>query len=234
VVSLGRAARADVKIGVRQPLPRAIALLTSGETVSDEIVHEIAEELNVKKFEVVASLEGLLSYHVVPNFKALGPRLGAKVPRLKELLATVDGSEVKRAFDDAGRYELSVDGETVVLEPSDVEIRAEQHEELSLAQDGPHAVALDLTLDDDLRAEGLARETIRAINDLRKAEGFALADRITVQLAAEGRVAAAVARHQDWIAAEVLATSFAVAEGAPDAGNATIDGEAVGVALARA
>src|SRR5262249_11769398 len=119
-------------------------------------------------------------------------------------------------------------------EPSDVEIRAEQHEELSLAQDGPHAVALDLTLDDDLRAEGLARETIRAINDLRKAEGFALADRITVQLAAEGRVADAVARHKEWIAAEVLATSFAVAEGAPGTANATIDGESVGVALSHA
>ena len=231
---MGRAARADAKIGVRQPLPRAIALLTSGETMRDEIVAEIAEELNVKKFEVVASLEGLLSYHVVPNFKALGPRLGAKVPRVKELLEAVDGSDVKRAFDEAGRYELSVDGDTVVLEPSDVEIRAEQHEELSLAQDGPHAVALDLTLDDTLRAEGLARETIRAINDLRKSEGFALADRITVRFEAGARLASAVQQHRDWIASEVLATAFDVTESAPGAPNATIDGEVVGVALARA
>jgi isoleucyl-tRNA synthetase len=235
VVSLGRAARADAKLGVRQPLPRAIALLTSGESMRDEIVAEIAEELNVKKFEVVASLEGLLSYRVVPNFKALGPRLGGKLPRVKELLASVDGSEVKRAFDEAGRYELAVDGDAVVLEPADVEIRAEQHEELSLAQDGPHAVALDLTLDDDLRAEGLARETIRTINDLRKSEGFALADRITVRFEAGARLVAAVTRHRNWIASEVLATEFDVVDTETVAApNAMIDGEPVQIKLARA
>jgi isoleucyl-tRNA synthetase len=233
LVSLGRAARADAKLGVRQPLPRAIALLTAGEALRDEVVREIADELNVKHFEVVSSLEGLLSYHVVPNFKALGPRLGPKLPRVKELLASVDGADVKRAFDDAGRYELAVDGDPVVLEPADVEIRAEEHEELSLAQDGPHAVALDLTLDDALRAEGLARETIRTINDLRKAHDFALADRITLRLEAPARVATAVRQHQDWVAAEVLATEFEVVDRAAAEPNAAIDGEPVRAVLQR-
>src|SRR5262249_13361115 len=137
-------------------------------------------------------------------------------------------------LDDAGRYELNVDGTSVLLEPADVEIRAEQHEELSLAQDGPHAMALDLTLDDDLRAEGLARETIRSLNDLRQALGFALADRISVRLEAPARVVHAVARHQDWIAGEVLATSFEVTEAAVEADNATIDGEPVLATLKKA
>jgi isoleucyl-tRNA synthetase len=233
LVSLGRAARADAKLGVRQPLPRAIALLTAGETLRAEVVHEIADELNVKRFEVVASLEGLLSYHVVPNFKVLGPRLGPKLPRVKELLATIDGANVKHAFDDTGHFELTVDGDNVVLEPSDVEIRAEQHEELSLAQDGPHAVALDLTLDDDLRAEGLAREAIRTINDLRKAHDFALADRITLRLEAPPRVADAVQRHHEWVAAEVLATQLDVVAGNAAEPNAAIDGEAVRAVLQR-
>jgi isoleucyl-tRNA synthetase len=234
VVSLGRAARADAKLGVRQPLARAIALLHDREALRPEVVREIADELNVKQFEVVSTLEGLLSYRVVPNFKALGPRLGPTLPRVKALLAEVDGAEVKRAFDDDGRYDLDVDGESVVLEPTDVEIRAEQHEELSLAQDGPHAVALDLTLDDDLRAEGLARETIRTLNDLRKALDFALADRITVRFEAPARIVAAVRRHAEWIAGEVLATGFEVVEGTPEAPNATIDGEPVAAALRRA
>jgi isoleucyl-tRNA synthetase len=235
LVSLGRAARAAAKIGVRQPLPRAIALLTSGEELRDSIVHEIRDELNVKSFEVVSSLEGLLSYHVVPNFRALGPRLGKKAPRVKQLLEQVDGSDVKHAFDERGSFTLDVDGEEVSLAPGDVEIRAEQHEDLTLVQDGPHAVALDLTLDDDLRAEGLARELVRAINDLRKSEGFALADRITVALHAGARVADAATRHRDYIAAEVLATRFEVDATLPDAGsaNATIDGEPVQIVLRR-
>jgi isoleucyl-tRNA synthetase len=117
----------------------------------------------------------------------------------------------------------------VTLAPGDVEIRAEQHEDLTLAQDGPHAVALDLTLDDDLRAEGLARELIRALNDLRRATGFALADRITVKLCAPPRIVAAARRHSEWIAAEVLATHFEVVEEDVPEGdaNATIDGEPV-------
>ncbi len=106
-----------------------------------------------------------------------------------------------------GVFTLDVDGEEVKLEPDDVEIRAEQHEDLTLAQDGPHAVALDLTLDDDLRAEGIAREIIRAVNDRRKADGFALADRIAVELRSTTRIVDAASRHEDWILAEVLATA---------------------------
>ncbi len=209
--------------------------MTAGEQLHDEVVREIADELNVKRFEVVASLEGLLSYHVVPNFRALGPRLGNKVPRVKQLLAQVDGAEVRRAFDEQGNYTLDVDGETVTLAPDDVEIRAEQHEDLTLAQDGPHTVALDLTLDDDFRAEGLARELIRALNDLRKSNGFALADRITVQLGAAARIAAAARRHAEWIAAEVLATRFDVGEeNAAENANASIDGEPIRAELQRA
>ena len=235
LVSLGHAARADAKLGVRQPLPRAIALLTGGEQLRDDVAQEIKDELNVKELEVVESLEGLLSYRVVPNFRALGPRLGKLAPRVKVLLGDVDGGAVKRAFDQHGSYTLNVDGEDVKLEPTDVEIRAEQHEDLTLAQDGPHAVALDLTLDDDLRAEGMAREIIRAVNDRRKTNGFALADRITVVLRSTARICQAARRHAEWIATEVLATSFEILEesleGAPDA---MIDGEPVWLDLNRA
>jgi isoleucyl-tRNA synthetase len=234
LVSLGRAARADARIGVRQPLPRAIALLTAGEHLRDDVAQEVKDELNVKQLEVVDSLEGLLSYRVVPNFRALGPRLGKLAPRVKTLLENVDGGEVRRAFDEYGSYTLEVDGEEVKLEPSDVEIRAEQHADLTLAQDGPHAIALDLTLDDELRAEGVAREIIRVINDGRKTSGFALADRIAVELRAPARVADAARRHAEWIKAEVLATAFEVSdatlEGAP---GATIDGEPAWLDLRR-
>jgi isoleucyl-tRNA synthetase len=236
LVSLGRSARADAQIGVRQPLPRAFALLAGAEVLRDELVREISEELNVKRFDVVRTLEGLLDYRVVPNFRVLGPRLGRKLPRVKELLAGADGAAVRRALDTEGAFTLDVDGEAVALGPDDVEIRAEQHEELALAQDGAHAVALDLTLDDALRAEGIAREVVRLCNDLRKAHGFALADRITVRLHATGRVLDAVAAHREWIAGEVLAVTFDVVEDAvpPGPASATVDGEPVWVELRKA
>src|SRR5262249_19174467 len=90
---------------------------------------------------------------------------------------------------------------------------AEQHEDLTLAQDGPHAVALDLTLDDALRVEGAARELIRLINEERKTEGLALSDRIAVTLHANGQYAEAAETHREWIMAEVLATHFDVVPG---------------------
>jgi isoleucyl-tRNA synthetase len=217
LASLGRAARNDAKIGVRQPLPRAIALLAAGETLRDDVVDEVATELNVKRFEVVSTLEGLLSYRVVPNFPVLGPRLGKTLRRVQELLAAADGAAVQRAFDEQSRFDLDVDGETISLDPSDVEIRAEQHEELALAQDGRYAVALDLTLDDDLRDEGKARELSRAINELRKTANFQISDRIRVRYYAADGLANVVARHRTWIMAEVLATEFEPFEGpAPD------------------
>jgi isoleucyl-tRNA synthetase len=234
LVSLGRKARNDAKIGVRQPLPRAIALLGRDVALRDEVVQEIADELNVKRFEVVTSLEGLLSYHVVPNFRALGPRVGKSLPRVKELLATVDGAAVRRALDESGRFDLDVDGQTVTLGPDDVEIRAEQHEELALAQDGPHAVALDLTLDDDLRAEGAAREFSRVLNDLRRALGFEISDRIRVGYGSDNTgLLAAFDRHHDWIAGEALATKLEPFPGAPPAaaGVANVAGAEILVEL---
>jgi isoleucyl-tRNA synthetase len=226
LVSLGRAARSDAKIGVRQPLSRAIALLHRGDDLRPAVVDEIADELNVKRFEVVSSLEGLLSYRVVPNFRLLGPKLGKQLPRVKQLLADVDGADVRRALDETGHYELAVDGTTVNLDASEVEIRAEQHEDLALAQDARHAVALDLTLDDELVAEGIARELIRVINDLRKARDFELADRVAATVRTSGRVLAAARRHADWIAGEVLARSFELVDElvAPDDSTAVADG----------
>ena len=208
LVSLGRAARTEAKLGVRQPLPRAIALLHGDEEMRDEVVREIRDELNVKQFEVVSSLEGLLSYRVVPNFKVLGPRLGKLLPRVKKLLESVDGADVRRAFDEGRNYVVECDGTTVELGADDVEIRAERHEDLTLVQDGPHAVALDLTLDDALRAEGLARELVRSINDQRKADGFNIADRIRVVVRGSEKYVGAVRAHADWIAGEVLAVDL--------------------------
>ncbi len=234
VTSLGRSARAEAKLGVRQPLARAIVALPTGTRLGREVTREIESELNVKRLEPVDSLEGLLTYHVVPNFRALGPRVGKLLPALKTALAGLDGADVQRALTETGTYTVTVDGTAVELGPTDVEVRAEKHEELSLVQGGGVAVALDLRLDDELRGEGIARELVRAINDARKQHGFAIADRITCTITTTGAVAAAARTHAGYIAAEVLATRFDVVDGQYDAADLTIDGVGVSLDLAAA
>jgi isoleucyl-tRNA synthetase len=232
VVTLGRAARADAKLKVRQPLPHAFVLVP-GATWSDEVLREIADELNVKRVDAVTDLEGLLDVAVVPNFRALGQRLGPKMPLVKAALLAADGAEIRRAFERDGSYSITIDGESVTLAPDDVEIRAVAHESLAVVQDGPVAVALDTTVTEDLRREGRARELVRALNDHRKALGLDLSDRIRVTLRTTGDVAEAALEHGEWIAAEVLAVKWTV-EPAPPAPNdtiLTIDGTAVGITL---
>jgi isoleucyl-tRNA synthetase len=225
LVALGRSARTDAKVRVRQPLRRAL-LLHPGVTLDEEVRQEIADELNVKSLEDVESLAGVMSWTVVPNFRTLGPRLGPRVNEVKQALAGADGSALRRQLDEEGSIEIA--GER--LGPDDVEIRASQHDEFAVAQDGPWAVALDLELDDELRVEGMARELIRALNDLRKDEGLELTDRVAVTIDPGVRARAALERHSEWIADEVLASSVTVgnAERALD-----VDGEHIAVTLAR-
>ncbi|HEY8525914.1 MAG TPA: isoleucine--tRNA ligase [Acidimicrobiales bacterium] len=225
LVALGRAARTEAKVKVRQPLGRAL-LLHPGVTLGPEVEAEIASELNVKALDEVDTLSGLISWTVLPNFRVLGPRLGPKVNEVKKALAAADGSALQRALETDGYIEVA--GERLTAE--DVELRATRHEDYALSEEGGWAVALDLTLDDDLRAEGLARELVRSLNDLRKEVGLAISDRVELALAADDEAWAAVERHRDYVMGEVLATRLDRAEQAgPHSVDA--DGHAIGVSL---
>jgi isoleucyl-tRNA synthetase len=226
-VTLGRAARTDAKLRVRQPLPRALVLVPGGRDLPPGLVAEVADELNVKRVEPITDLTSLMDHTVVPNFRALGPRLGPLMPKVKEALAGVDGSVVSRALESEGRYRIEVDGEEIELGPDDVEVRAIAHDELVLAEEGGYAVALDIAVDDELRREGLAREIVRALNDHRKARDLALSDRIDVVAFADGALADAITGHRDWIAGEVLAVSLTLSplgDARDDAARLDIDG----------
>jgi len=233
LVGLGRAARTDAGVRTRQPLRRAL-LLHPGATLSDEVRAEVEAELNVRMAEDVDSLTDLMTWTVVPNFRALGPRLGRRVNEVKAALAAADGSEIRRALDAEGHVEIA--GER--LGPDDLEVRATRHEDFALAQEGGWAVALDLELDESLRLEGLAREVARDLNDLRKQRGLALSDRIALTVEAGPRLTAAIEAHRPWLAAQVLAEQLVVAPaGSSDLGGAgapvdlDIEGESLRVAL---
>lgn len=229
LVVLGRSARTDAKIKVRQPLRRAL-LLHPGVTLSEEIKQEIADELNVKSLEEIDTLSGLVRWTIVPNFRLLGPRLGQRVNEIKTALAQADGSALQSQLEANGFIEIA--GEQ--LSSEEVEIRAERHGEFTLSQEGPWAVALDLELDDALRSEGVARELVRMLNDLRKDEGFEIADRVLVHLRGTQQVRDALSQHRSWIAAEILATSLEdLDEDMSGMIEREVDGSAVQVIIAR-
>ncbi len=218
LVTIGRAARTEAKVRVRQPLARALLVVPGAEVPDLESLQAlVAEELNVKEIELARGLEELVTYRVKPNFKTLGPRFGARIRALAAAIESADAHALVQQLEEAEKVSVDVDGEAVVLAREDLDVRVEGREGFSLAQDGPYGVALDLDIDSELLAEGIAREVVRAVQDLRKSSGLAVEDRIELWLASDHEVVAdALAAHRDLIASEVLATETHLGERPPD------------------
>jgi isoleucyl-tRNA synthetase len=236
LVTLGRSARTDAKTRVRQPLARALVVVPSSEVTDLKGLEDlVVEELNVKEIEVVSGLADLVSYSVKPNFKALGPRFGPRVKQVAAALAAADARAIVEAVEQHGSTTIEVDGESLSLASDELDIRVEGRAGYSLVQEGAYGVALDLEIDDELRAEGIAREIVRAIQDLRKATGLAVEDRIELTLATEDEaVAAAIAAHGSFLRAEVLATELRLGDAGAGAETLELDEGRVRIAIERA
>ncbi len=228
LVVLGRAARSDAAVKTRQPLRRAL-LLHPGIDLDAAVSVEIAGELNVHDLEQVDTVSDLLSWTVVPNFAKLGPRLGKRVNEIAGLLRAGDGDALHDELERNGHIEIG--GETVTAD--EVDFRATRHESFALSEGDGWAVALDLTLDDDLRSEGLARELTRALNEERKRLGLAISDRVTIRLwSDDDGVAESLGVHGDTIAREALATEVTWPSGPAEGHALDLDGATVTVAIA--
>jgi isoleucyl-tRNA synthetase len=239
VVTLGRAARTEAKLRVRQPLARALIVIPSAEAADLEGLEALVEdELNVKAIEATKGLDELVSYSVKPNFRALGPRFGARVKDVAKALSKADAVSIVGALEEHGTATITLDGEEVDLGRDELDVRVEGRSGYSLAQDGPYGVALDTELTPELIAEGVAREVVRAVQDLRKSAGLAVEDRIRLWLDSPRQgLLEALRHHERLIAAEVLARSTAVGE-TPPADTATdtveFDDGAISISLQRA
>jgi isoleucyl-tRNA synthetase len=236
LVALGRSARTEARMRVRQPLARAVLIGPAAELQElGDLRDVIADELNVKAVDVARGMEELVSYSVKPNFKALGPRLGPRVKDVARALAGADAQALVAALENEGRASVSLDGEAIELAPEELDVRVEGRPGFSLAREGPYGVALDLDLTPELVAGGVAREVVREVQELRKTSGLAVEDRIELWLSTtDESVLRAVTEHLDYISSEVLATTAHVGE-EPDAGAASatieVDGGVVTAAL---
>src|SRR5436190_726573 len=198
--------RKKMNIKVRQPLQKVLipVLNPSMKEQLKKVEDLVKAEVNVKEIEYLNPDNTFISKKIKPNFVALGKKLGAKMKEVSAVLAQFDQDQIRKLEKD-GQYNLSVDGDDLILQTSDVEITSEDIPGWLVASKGQLTVALDVTISEALEHEGNAREFVNRIQKIHKDSGFELTDRIEVQVAAENGLKNSLAQFKDYICAEILA-----------------------------
>ena len=205
ICSMGLSLRKKSNLRVRQPLAKIMLPVQSEgfRQQVERVQNLICSELNIKEIEFLAPDNDILVKRIKPNFKTLGPRYGKIMKAISAEIQAFSQQQIN-ALETAGRCELTIEGQPVEILLSDVEIATQDIPGWVVANDGSLTVALDITVSDELKAEGIARELVNRIQNIRK-EGFDVTDRITVDLQS-GEWDEAVKRHMDYICTETLCT----------------------------
>jgi len=216
--------RRKVSIKVRQPLARIMVPVTEKsfrkkfEAVKDLILAEV----NVKDVEYIDDTSSVLVKKIKPDFKTLGPRYGKMMKDISKAVAEMTSQDIAD-FESKGSRLIVIDGNEIILTIKDVEIISEDIPGWQVANDGKLTVALDVTVTDELRYEGIAREFVNRIQNIRKESGFDVTDKITVLIEDNDMIREAVKRHASYIASQTLATKVDVVTVFPDHGSREIE-----------
>lgn len=200
--------RRKVSIKVRQPLTKIMIPLPDKnfkkkfEAVKDLVLTEV----NVKEAEYIDDTSSILVKKIKPNFKTLGPRYGKLMKEISNAISGLSQQEIT-SFEVKGSYTISVNGQQIMLTTEDVDIISEDIPGWQVANEGKLTVALDITVTDELRYEGIAREFVNRIQNIRKENGYDVTDKITVQIEDHKFVREAVKRHASYIGSQTLATA---------------------------
>jgi isoleucyl-tRNA synthetase len=231
-VELGRAARAQAKAKVRQPLRRAVIVANDAEREAIAARADlVTAELNVKELDFVSDEGELVRYSAKPNYRTLGPRFGKRMPQVAAAVEALDAAHVAAVMADGGEVGINVEGDEHTLGPDEITLALQPLDGYEVEAEAGHAVALQLELDDELRQEGLAREIVHAVQIARKEAGLDITDRIVLALGGNDDLLEAARAHEGYVTGEVLATS--VAYDAADGATAKIDGRELTIALSR-
>ena len=211
IASLGRSARTEAKLKIRQPLARIEVVLakTEHQVWLEEHDALLREELNVKRIEYVTDADPYIAYLIQPNFKRLGPKIGKLVPGLKKQLASADGAALLRDLRETGKTIVSVEGQAIELDAEDIQVRLQARDGWAAAQGPSCVVVLNTELTPELVQEGVAKDVNRCVQERRKDMQCAHTDRIDVAVVAESEeIRAALQAHQSWLEEETLAVSW--------------------------
>jgi isoleucyl-tRNA synthetase len=224
VTSMVLALRRKVNIKVRQPLHCImVPVMDEAQKAHIEAVKSlIMSEVNVKEIKFVDGAAGVLVKRVKCDFKKLGPKFGKQ---MKSVAAAVSemSQEAIIELEKSGRYALQIDGNEAVIEVSDVEIISEDIPGWLVANEGNLTVALDVTVTEELRREGIARELVNRIQNIRKSSGFEITDKIQVTLSKNANTDEAVQQYNEYICNQVLATSLQLADTVEDGTELNFD-----------
>ena len=246
LATLGRAAREEAGVKVRQPLTRLVCVAplhgviskgveTRPEGMLEELSPLLAGELNIKIVQFISSADDLVTLKARPNFRSLGKRFGKDTPLAAEAVQALN-SEALREFEAGKPLYVSVGNESRELSAEDLTIVRTASGDMVVKEEGGYFAALDPVVTRELRLEGLAREMVSRVQRLRKELGFAVSDRITLFVAGGAEIQEAAKAFQKWIADEVLALKVIVGEQI-ERTHAThtfdLDGQNVEVALER-
>ena len=222
ICSMGLSLRKKSNLRVRQPLAKIMLPVQSEDFRQQvELVQNlICSELNIKGVEFLAQDNDILVKRIKPNFKTLGPRYGKIMKAISAQIQAFSQQQIV-ALESAGKCDLTVEGQPVEILLSDVEIATQDIPGWVVANEGNLTVALDITVSDELKAEGIARELVNRIQGIRK-EGFEVTDRIRVELL-HGEWDEAVKTHMDYICNEVLCTQLSLVDAIDDPAQQTIE-----------
>jgi isoleucyl-tRNA synthetase len=212
-VSLGLSARNSAGIKVRQPLGEVAFSVPGGQAeIVGRYADLIADELNVKSVSVLDKAEDVVTYSLNPIPKLLGPRFGQDFPKIQKLLREGDATSYARTLLAGNDITVPYDGKEAVLTPEEVEVKRNPAEGYAVAEEAYCLAALNVVLTDDLAAEGLARDFVRRVQELRKTADFEVDDHIVTTYAASERLAQAVEQFADYIKGETLSDSLEAAK----------------------
>ena len=213
VSSMVLALRKKVNIRVRQPLSRImIPVLEPGlREMLESVRNLVLAEVNVKEIEYITDTGGILVKKIKPNFKVLGKKAGALMKELSAAIVVMDQPDIA-AFESAGSFVITVSGTSFTLLPEDVEILSEDIPGWEVNTDGKLTVALDVNISDALREEGIARELVNRIQNIRKDKGFDVTDRIIVKIQDHDLITNSVRNNMNYICNEILASSLNLVE----------------------
>ncbi len=221
LVELGRAARAGSKMKTRQPLRRALVAAEGWAQLPQDLVTELTDEINVLNAVALdVSDADLVEVSVKANFRELGKQFGKRTPEIAAAIVDADAEPLVKALRENGSATIVVDCDAIVIEPGHIVSTETPRQGWAVAADGGETVALDLELDDELRAVGLARDVIRELQEARKNLGFEVTDRIAVKWSAGNDLGSALRKHAGEVSDEVLATTFEEVASLDDASEA--------------
>jgi isoleucyl-tRNA synthetase len=213
ISSLVLSIRQKEKIKVRQPLQK-IMIPVLDEKQKNEIIAVsdlIKSEVNVKEIELLDDASGILVKQIKPNFKVLGPKFGKDMKLVASAVAKFDQEDIQK-IEQQGEISIEINNKSSILHLQDVEISSQDIEGWLVATSGPITVALDVTIDENLRKEGIARELVNRIQNLRKDSGFEVTDKIEVKILKGDLVEEAVKSNLDYIKTETLTAELTFEE----------------------